>query len=115
MGYSVKVYIQKQLSFCTDVHDMLCPWPNVLFLCVIGSDQDESNALSSGAVISIAVVVTFVVAFILGNISGALILYCTYSHEVLVRRGAAKRLLEEGWERVWASTMSRSWLWVSNR
>ena len=50
---------------------MLCP--HFLFL---GSDQDESNALSSGAVISIAVVVTFVVAFTLGNITGALILYC---------------------------------------
>ena len=66
---------------------MLCPWPNFLFLC----DQDENNALSSGAVISIAVVATFVVAFILGNITGALILYCTYSHEVLVRCSAARR------------------------
>ena len=37
---------------------------------------DESNALSSGAVISITAVVTFVVAFTLGNITGALILYC---------------------------------------
>ena len=53
------------------MHDMLCA--NFLFLC-IGSD--ESNALSSGAVISIAVVVTFVVAFTLGNITGTLILYC---------------------------------------
>ena len=70
---------------------MLCPWPNFLFLCVIGSDQDESNALSSGAVISIVVVATFVVAFTLGNITGALILYCAYSHEVLVRRSAARR------------------------
>ena len=43
----------------------------------VGSDQDESNALSSGTVISIAVVATFVVAFTLGNINGALILYCT--------------------------------------
>ena len=42
----------------------------------VGSDQDESNALSSGAVISIAVAATFVVAFTLGNITGALILYC---------------------------------------
>ena len=70
---------------------MLCPWPNFLFLCVIGSDQDESNDLRSGAVISIAVVATFVVAFTLGNITGALILYCAYSHEVLVRRSAARR------------------------
>ena len=46
---------------------------NFLFSC-IGSD--ESNALSSGAVISITVVVTFVAAFTLGNITGALVLYC---------------------------------------
>ena len=49
--------------------------PNYLF--PLGhSDQDESNALSSGAVISIAVVVTFVATFTLGNITGALVLYC---------------------------------------
>ena len=44
------------------------------FSSYVGSD--ESNALSSGAVTSITVVVTFVVAFTLGNITGALILYC---------------------------------------
>ena len=51
---------------------MTCCKPT--FSSNVGSD--ESNGLSSGAVISIAVVATFVVAFTLGNITGALILYC---------------------------------------
>ena len=53
---------------------MTCCEPTFSSYVYVGSD--ESNALSSGAVISIAVVATFVVAFTLGNITGALILYC---------------------------------------
>ena len=51
---------------------MTCCKPT--FSSYVGSD--ENSALSSGAVISITAVVTFAVAFTLGNITGALILYC---------------------------------------
>ena len=51
---------------------MTCCVPT--FSTYVGSD--ESSDLSSGAVISITAVVTFAVAFTLGNITGALILYC---------------------------------------
>ena len=43
---------------------------------LLGSNQDESNGLSSDAVVSIAVVVTFVAAFTLESIAGAVVHHC---------------------------------------